>query len=191
MKKVSGKFVLMEIGAILLISFIISLIMAICNGWLTRIDMLMITTIMIGFMIGALYIGFSGLITGKLVNNTIEKNIEKHNFQNCSTFTSSNAIIKIDQRTGRIAYVARQNPFEFQIVSANDIDRIKSDYVKGTFGGTNYVYFEFYYNNKRYRIPTFTSTRQMYSLKSAEVLEGISKADAYAEMLQNAKNAAA
>lgn len=190
MKKVDFKFVLAEIAGVFLIGFLISLIICLTDKDGFRVDIWVLMAIMISFMVGAIYMGLSGLITGKLVEKTIAKNVEKHNFQNCSTFTSSNAIIKIDQVTGRIAYVARQNPFDFQIVSAKDIDRIKSDYVKGTFGGTNYVYFEFYYKGKRYRMPTFTSTRQMYSLKSNEVLTGISKADAFAEILQNAKNAA-
>lgn len=188
MKKVDMKFVLMEIGGVLAVSFVLSLILTIVNRW--EMDLLIFMTLLLGFMVGSLYIGLSGLITGKLVEKTIRKKMAEHNFENCSTFHGSGATIKIDQGTGRIAFVAKQNPFEFQVISAKDIDRIKSDYVKGALGGTNYVYFEFYYKGKRVRIPTFISRRQMYSMKSSEVLEGISKADAYAEILQNAKNAA-
>ena len=94
---------------------------------------------------------------------------------------------RIDESAGRIAYVSYQNPYEFQMVSAKDITNIKSSYIKGPLGGTRYVYFEFYYNNKKVRIPTFTS-RNIYSLKSQEVLEGISKADAFCDILVHAQN---
>lgn len=43
-------------------------------------------------------------------------------------------------------------------------------------------------NNKRLRIPTFTS-RNMYSLQSSEVLEGISKGDMFCEIITNAQKA--
>ncbi len=60
------------------------------------------------------------------------------------------------------------------------------NYKKEPLGGTQYVYFEFYYNNKRVRIPTFTASN-VYSLQSQAVLEGISKADAFCDLLTNAQ----
>lgn len=53
---------------------------------------------------------------------------------------------------------------------------------------TSYVYFEFYYNGKKTRIPTFTSSNT-YSIQSSEVMEGISKADTFCDILKNAQNA--
>ena len=95
----------------------------------------------------------------------------------------------IDEETGKIGYVSYLNPKEFQLLSAANITDIKSSYVKGPLGGTSYVYFEFFYNKQKVRIPTFTSNNT-YSLESSEVLEGISKADTFAEILTNAQNQA-
>lgn len=75
------------------------------------------------------------------------------------------------------------------MISAKDISNIRSSYIKGPLGGTSYVYFEFFYNKKRTRVPTFTSN-QAFSMNSSEVITAISKADAYCEILENAKNTA-
>ena len=75
------------------------------------------------------------------------------------------------------------------MISAKNITDIKSDYMKGPLGGTRYVYFQFVYEGKCTKVPTFTS-RNMYSLKSAEVMEAISKADTYAELLERTKGVA-
>lgn len=107
-----------------------------------------------------------------------------------STFHSGTATLKIDIIHGRIAYVSSLNPFDLQVISAAQIEDICSDYDKGPLGGTRYVYFQFNYNNKRVRIPTFTS-RQTYSLQSGYVMTGLSKADAYAGYLKQAKENAA
>lgn len=75
------------------------------------------------------------------------------------------------------------------MVQAKELTNIKSSYTKAPLGGTQYVYFEFYVNNKRVRIPTFTASN-VYSLQSQAVLEGISKADAFCALLTNAQNVA-
>lgn len=148
---------------------------------------------MILFVLLMAYFMFGNSIMGKIARKTMEKHCKKENFEEYSTFITdgsftSGAIIRIEEKKGRIAYVSYQNPYEFQMVSVKDIENIQSSYIKGALGGTRYVYFEFYYNKKRVRIPTFTS-RNVYSLNSSEVLEGISKADAFCDMLINAKNA--
>ena len=191
MKKISWSFIGIQVAAVLVVSFLISTVFSLCNYGEFDANAVVTMTFVVGVMVGALYLGLSGILMRKLAAGTVKKNVAAQHFENCSTFYSSNATIKIDQATGRIAYISQMNPFAFQVISAKDIDDIKSDYAKGPFGGTNYVYFQFSYKGKKYKLPTFTANRQMYSLKSAEVLEGISKADAYAEMLLNAKNNAA
>lgn len=186
MKKVNGKYLLTVFAIFLAISIAIGYIGAIAGGakdivyagnWFAAL-------LFIGFLFFYCFMG--EIITDRFVSKTMEKNSKEANFQDYSTFYSSGATIRIEEGTGRIAYVSNQNPFQFQVVSAKDITDIKSNYIKGPFGGTRYVYFEFAYLNKKVRIPTFTS-RNMYSLESEEVLEAISKADRFAEMLENAK----
>ena len=129
-------------------------------------------------------------VTKPMIDNTILKHAVDNGFGYCSTFTTHNAKLLINAEAGKIAYVCNLNPTEFQVVSAKEITNIKSDYIKAPLGGTTYVYFQIVINGTRIRIPTFTATHCVYSLQSGEVLEGISKADAYAELLQRAKEAA-
>lgn len=127
-----------------------------------------------------------------IFNSNVSKKMKKFmdkmsmeaNFKNYSTFDSSNGIIRIDGDDGRVAYVSKLNPKQFQVVNAKDFTDIKSSYNKDPLGGTRYVYFSFKYNGKTFKIPTFTAD-STYSLKSSEVLTGISKADMYAELLKN------
>ena len=56
----------------------------------------------------------------------------------------------------------------------------------GPFGTIRDVYFEFFYDNKWVRIPTFTS-RRMKMVTSSWVTTGISKADAFRDALLRAQ----
>lgn len=187
MKRFNFKFIIIQLATLFGVGLLVALIATLISGEFVAATFWSIVLI-VCWILGILYfVGLSSLVTDKLVKKTIEKQAAQNGFANCSRFKSNGATLLIEERTGRIAYVANQNPFVFQVISARDIYDIKSSYKKGPLGGTGYVYFEFYCNNKRVRIPTFTSN-QMYSLKSAYVLEGISKADTYCEILQSAKN---
>ena len=192
MKKFNAKFLLIQGAIILGISVIAGFLISFFMDPVDIVYAAEILTVMVLFVLLLCY-GFSGnIITGSIAKRTMEKHSQEEKFQNYSTFVTdgsftAGAIIRIDESTGKIAYVSYQNPYEFQMVSSKDITNIKSSYIKGPLGGTRYVYFEFYYNNKKVRIPTFTS-RNMYSLKSQEVLEGISKADAFCDILVHAQN---
>lgn len=189
MKKVNWNYILILIGGVLGVSALASLIIGIFGGNLAGFGGLMV---MFVFIIGIVVLisNFqSNFITNRLMKKTLENDEQALSFQNCSTFTSNNAILKIDEATGRIGYIYYLNPTEFVVISAKNITDIKSDYMKGPLGGTRYVYFQFAYEGKCIKVPTFTS-RNMYSLKSAEVMEAISKADTYAELLERTKGAA-
>lgn len=78
----------------------------------------------------------------------------------------------IDEETGRVAYTSALNPFKFQMVDAKELSKVRTGYDRGPFGGTRYVYFEFFHGNNRFRIPTF-STRSMYFTESRQVQDAI------------------
>ena len=103
-----------------------------------------------------------------------------------STFKTSNAYLAIDGVDGRIAYVSNHNPLEFQMAEAKDLQNIKTDLMKGPLGGATAVYFSFIYNGKKTKVHTFLSN-QAYNLKSKEIMEGISKADMYVNLLNGLK----
>lgn len=186
MKKVSGKYILTVLVILLVISAIIGFGIAFFFDAKEPLSAGKMFCILVFFPLVFLYFTAGSFITDHFADKTMEKNSELANFQGYTTFYSAGATIRIEKGTGRIAYVSNMNPFQFQLVSAKDITDIKSDYIKGPLGGTSYVYFEFNYLGKKVRIPTFTSNNA-YSLNSEEVLEGISKADRYAEILENAQ----
>lgn len=186
MKSVSGKFVFAQMGGILLVSIILGVIMGLnsvnfMSGFFT------ITVLALIFLSLIWFIMLSGMLTEKIMEKTMDRESAELGFQNCSTFYASNSIIRIEEETGRIAFVAGQNPFHIQVATADQLSNIKTDYVRSPLGGTTYVYFQFKYNGKVTKVPTFTSTHQVYSLKSSEVLEGISKGDRYCEILLRAQ----
>lgn len=190
MKRFSIPFMLGQAVVLYVISLIAAFAINIYNGTPDLVKVALGVSVIMFFFVGMFYvIVLSSIITDRMVEKTLEKGSEEHNFRDYSTFYSSGATIRIEENTGKIAYVSNQNPFEFQVISAKDISHIRSSYMKGPLGGTSYVYFEFFYNKKRTRVPTFTSN-QAYSMQSSEVLTAISKADAYCEILENAKNSA-
>ena len=189
MKKVNWIYILIVIGVVLGLSAIASLILGIVGGNLAGFVGVMFVFVFIIGIVALISHFQSNFITNLLMKKTLENDEQALTFQNCSTFTTSNAILKIDEENGRIGYIYYLNPTEFVVISAKNITDIKSDYMKGPLGGTRYVYFQFAYEGKCTKVPTFTS-RNMYSLKSAEVMEAISKADTYAELLERTKSAA-
>ena len=195
MKKFSGPFILAQAAVIYIIGCIISIFIGIYSENVKHLSTEILdgdflisvfeTSLFISIFLCCFYIPMSNIITGKLAEKTINKTEE----YNSNTFYTNNSIIRIYRQTGKIVYVANQNPFKLQVISAKDISNVRTYYIKGPFGGTRYVCFEFIYQNKRVRIPTFTS-RNMYSMESEEVLTALSKADTFCEILENAKRAA-
>ena len=90
----------------------------------------------------------------------------------------------VSYETGRVAYASYQNPFMFQVAQAREITDITSGYMSGPFNTTRYVYFQFYYKNKKIRIPTYTA-RRMHHISCLK--EEISQADAFRDILINAQ----
>lgn len=129
--------------------------------------------------------------TDRIVARTIKKKCGKNNFDKAHTFKSQNATIMIDAVEGRIAYISNLNPWKFQVISAKEIADIKADRTKDLFPDTTtrYVYFQFSYQDKIIKIPTFTS-KSYCSLTRDKVQEGLKNAATYAEILRVAKKAA-
>ena len=74
----------------------------------------------------------------------------------------------------------------FVPAEVKDQQNIKTDLMKGPLGGATAVYFSFIYNGKKTKVHTFLSN-QAYNLKSKEIMEGISKADMYVNLLNGLK----
>ncbi len=100
-------------------------------------------------------------------------------------FTAHNAIFYIDADGGRLGVLWRGNPSEIQLADLRGLTDVRTNDGK-KLGGTSLVRCQFKLDGKGYSIHTFRSNRQ-WSMKSSEVLEGISKADKLCEMLSAAK----
>lgn len=191
LKRIDTKFLLIQAAILCGVSWIIGIVISVVTGGKAPIIEGFRVMPMFLFFAVLIYGAAGNLFTGTIAKKTMEENAKKENFGKSSTFVTAGsftigAIVMIDENTGRVAYVSYWNPYEFQMVQAKDLTNIKSDYIKAPLGGTQYVYFEFYYKNKRVRIPTFTASN-VYSLQSSEVLEGISKADTFCDLLKQAQ----
>ncbi len=191
MKRIDVKFLLLQVVILVAVSMMIGIIVSVVIGGVNPIVGGFRIMPLFLFFVAMFYGVFGNMFTGPIAKKTMEKHSKKENFERSSTFITDGsftvgAVVKIDENTGRVAYVSYWNPYEFQMVQAKELTNIKSSYIKAPLGGTQYVYFEFYYNNRRVRIPTFTASN-VYSLQSEAVLEGISKADAFCDLLTNAQ----
>ncbi len=185
MKKVSLKFLALEISVLYVISFIaMYILVSATQPYIPTSDIFLFAIFML-LPVSFLHFYYGNPINDKIAINTIKKNAASHNFSNYDSFRGINTIILVDKLTGKLAYISNRNPFEFQVVSTRDITNAKSSYNKGPLGGTRYVYFEFYYQNKKHKIPTFVS-RNMRNLKSESVLHAISIGDSFVESIRHA-----
>ena len=124
-----------------------------------------------------------GVVLIKNQKKTFEAGLEEYQFKEISRFNGSDSLLAIDGVDGRIAYVSNLNPLVFQCAELKDISDVRTDLFKGPLGGASAVY-----KGKKTKVYTFLSN-QAYSLKSKEVLEAISKADMYVDMLKKLKEA--
>ena len=119
----------------------------------------------------------------------MDKNSKAHNFGKTYTFINSDfgtvgSIFRIDEGSGRVAYVSYLNPFRFQMARADELSDVESSYMRGPANTTRYVYFQFRYKNKRMRIPTYTS-RRMNLITSPGVKDGIERAGHFRDTILN------
>lgn len=191
MKKVNLMYFVAQAVAVACVGLIVALV-CLFSGFHPNGAFIMF--IMVVMMLGVLVLianFYRNPLSNYIMKKTIENNAEEKGFGRCSTFDSLYGIIKIDVEGGKFAIVSNWNPTQFQVGDAAKIDKIVSDYVKAPLGGTTGVYFQFMYEGTRIRCYTFAANRNPYSLQSAEVLEGQSKADTFAELLKQAKENAA
>lgn len=188
MKKYSFLFILLQI----VIVFIISWLFAMGFGFISFNENIPVTSLKNWLpltlpLVTIIYVACANKNNGRIAKKTMEKNSKAQNFGKTYTFINSDfgtagSILRIDEGTGRVAYVSYLNPFKFQMAQADELTDVASSYMSGPVNTTRYVYFQFRYKNKRMRIPTFTS-RRMHMITSSCVKEGIEKADHFRDAI--------
>jgi energy-coupling factor transporter transmembrane protein EcfT len=195
MKKYSLVFILVQIVTVFLISWLIAMGL----GFLVRNDNIPVSSLTlwlpISLPIFALlyFFGLSNLITGTIAKKTMEKNCRAQNFGKTYTHINKDlgtvgTILKIDEETGRLAYVSYQNPFKFQMANADELTDVISSYIHGPVSTTRYIYFQFRYKGKRTRVPTYTTGNNIM-ITSNLAKEGIAKADHLRDLILRFQNA--
>ncbi|MCM1262224.1 MAG: hypothetical protein NC313_05840 [Butyrivibrio sp.] len=116
------------------------------------------------------------------------KELDATGFNRNHTFNSDNCAVAIDIANGKIAIVFKWNPSQLYVLPANRITKIWVD-DGNHIGGTSRVSFLFIVDGIKIRVNTFISNK-VWSMKSNNVLEAISKADMMAAALNNAAMAA-
>ena len=127
----------------------------------------------------------------RAISKTIDKNRGKYGFEEAYIFRGYSGTVLIDTLNGRIVYISNMNPWKFQMISAASIGKILVNHVPYmTKNFTTYVFFQFYHKNKKIHIPTYATNGNGRSLTDKEVAHGFSDAEAGAERLREAKQAA-
>ena len=121
---------------------------------------------------------FTNLFLFPVAKRTMNKGTQANNFGKTTTYITKGgyrikSIICIDEETGRVAYTSSLSPFKFQMAEAKELSKVRTGYERAPLGGTRYVFFEFYYKNNRMRIPTFYTSRIVYSIASQEVQDAL------------------
>ncbi|MBR3342256.1 MAG: DUF4190 domain-containing protein [Clostridiales bacterium] len=135
------------------------------------------------FIVFIFFFELTNLLMFPFARKTMNKGLEANNFGKTYTFINKGSwsirtILCIDEGTGRIAYTSALNPFKFQMAEAKELSKVRTSYIKGPFGGTKYVFFEFYYGNNRMRIPTFAKGGRLYlSMYSKKVQEALAEGE--------------
>lgn len=111
------------------------------------------------------------------------KELDSTGFIRNHTFNSDNCTVAVDVEHGKIALTFKWNPTQCYVMPANKITKMWVDDGKTPLGGTSRVSFLFIVDGMKIRVNTFISNK-VWSMKSSQVLEAISKADMMVETLK-------
>lgn len=183
MKKVNPVYLAKWFGVVALVAAVVAVF-----GVLIDNITVIVTGIWGGVVVAIILPGFMEKSMKKKAT-ALEAKFPEMGFTYQYKFTSKNGIFYIDAN-GRLGVVRKYNP-EFQLVDVTKITDIKTHDGRQFNGATNMVSCRFKVDGQKVTIPTFTTNaRGGFTMKSAQVLEGISKADKLCEMLTMAKQSA-
>lgn len=131
---------------------------------------------------------FGGNLIYKMAKNKMLKQLDEAGIDRRQIFYSDGCVVSMDVGQAKIALLFYWNPFEIQVVSAGRVTRAWTDDGAGGPGimrGTSRVSFLFEVDGIRIRVNTFISN-QRWKMNDEKVLEGISKADLWVHVLEEA-----
>lgn len=99
-----------------------------------------------------------------------------------ASFESSNGMLYIDEVNNKVGVITKFNPFELQIIDMGRVQNAWADTGMVILGATSLVRFCFTIDGQTWRIPTFTSRRNV-SLTDKNVVAAMQTAELFARML--------
>lgn len=135
---------------------------------------------------------FGGNAIYRLAKKKMLKQLDGAGIDRRQIFYSDSCVVSMDIKQGKIGLLFYWNPFEVQVVPAARVTRAWTDDGAGGAGflrGTSRVSFLFEVDGIKVRVNTFISN-QRWKLNDAKVLEGISKADLWVQVLDQARQGA-
>lgn len=135
---------------------------------------------------------FGGNAIYRLAKKNMLKQLDGAGIDRRQIFYSDSCVVSMDIKQGKIGLLFYWNPFETQVVPAARVTRAWADDGAGGAGflrGTSRVSFLFEVDGHTIRVNTFISN-QRWKLNDEKVLEGISKADLWVQVLDQARQGA-
>ena len=132
---------------------------------------------------------FAGKIIYKQGGKKMLRQLDEAGIDRRQIFYSDGCVVSVDMEQGKLGLVFFWNPLDVQVVPAGRVTKAWTD--DGAFGagftrGTSRVSFLFLVDGIKIRVNTFTSN-QRWKMNDPRVLEGISKADRWVEVLDCAR----
>lgn len=132
---------------------------------------------------------FGGSVIYRLAKKKMLKQLDAAGIDRRQIFYSDDCVVSMDIKQAKIGLLFYWNPFAVQVVSAGRVTRAWADDGAGGAGfmrGTSRVSFLFEIDGIKVRVNTFISN-QRWKLNDEKVLEGISKADLWVQVLDQAR----
>ena len=136
-----------------------------------------------------LWWAFGGSLLYRLGKKRMLKRLDQMGVDRRQIFCSDGCVVSMDMEQGMIGLLFFWSPFQVQVVPAGRVSRAwTDDGAKGAgfLRGTSRVSFLFELDGVRVRVNTFVSN-QRWKLNDERVLEGISKADLWVHVLEQAR----
>lgn len=129
---------------------------------------------------------FGGSMIYKLAKKKMLRQLDSAGIDRRQIFYSDSCVVSVDIRQGKIGLLFFWNPFGVQVVPASRVTRAWTDgAAAGIIRSTKRVSFLFEIDGITIRVNTFISN-QRWRMNDDKVLEGISKADLWVQVLEQA-----
>ena len=142
-------------------------------------------------LLAVLWWAFGGRVLYKLGKKRMLKKLDEMGVDRRQIFYSDGCVVSMDMEQGKIGLLFFWNPFQIQVVPAGRVTKAwADDGAKGAgfMRGTSRVSFLSEIDGVTVRVNTFISN-QRWKLNDERVLEGISKADLWVQVLDEAREA--